>query len=356
VSPDHVIVTGGAGFIGSHLCEGLLAKGYAVTAIDNLASGCMKNLEPVADHPLFHFLERDICAELSPSDLPLGARYGVHGILHFACPASPVDFIRLDREILDVLSIGTRRMIELATAHDARLVLASTSEIYGEAASFPQKETDGGMVDLEGPSSCYVEGKRFSEASVFSAVRRGRLNGGVIRIFNTYGPRMRTDDGRLIPTLCTNALRGRPVMIEGDGRQTRSLCFVSDLVEGALRYLESPLTAPVNLGGQTEHSLIEIVEVLEKVAGRPIATEHVPPRSKDPLRRCPDLSRSRDFLGWSARVGLAEGLGLTLDFYDKSGFGHQEVPPAFALRVGKEDLGRLDRRGPVKTGRRTLDV
>jgi dTDP-glucose 4,6-dehydratase len=317
----HVLVTGGSGFIGSHLCEALLARGYAVTALDNLVTGRKQNLEIALRDPNFQFVETDVCRAIDEKSLPFIKAHGLAGVLHFACPASPVDFDRIPFEILAVDSIGTMNTVSLAAMHGARYLLASTSEVYGDPLVHPQSEDYWGNVNPIGPRACYDETKRFAEAYVSTAIRGGegkRLNGGIVRIFNTYGQRMRPDDGRVVPELCMQAIAGKPLTIHGDGRQTRSFCFVSDLVEGILRLFESSITEPVNIGNPQERTILEFAETVRKLAGASSPVQTGPARPDDPRRRCPDISRARKLLGWEPRVDLETGLRACLEYFRKA--------------------------------------
>jgi len=322
----HVIVTGGAGFIGSHLCERLLERGYFVTAVDNLVTGARKNLGAVLTNPRFQFIEADVSEAWPEKQMRFIDAHGVFGILHFACPASPVDFDRIPFEILAVDSVGTFHSVDLALRFKARYVLASTSEVYGDPLVHPQTEGYWGNVNSIGPRACYDEAKRFGEAVVSTAIRGvgrwggkenyGKLNGGMVRIFNTYGPRMRPDDGRVVPELCMQALRGEKSSIHGDGLQTRSFCYVDDLVEGILRYFESKLTVPVNIGNPKERTILEFAKVVHELAGSSAGISHLPARPDDPRRRCPDISRAQKELGgWEPKVSLHEGLAKTLEYF-----------------------------------------
>jgi dTDP-glucose 4,6-dehydratase len=315
----HVVVTGGAGFIGSHLCDALLARGYAVTAIDNLVTGREKNLDAARAAPgsagRFSFVKADVSEPIDESALPLLSRHGLAGVLHFACPASPVDFDRIPFVILKVDSLGTFNTVELARRHGARYLLASTSEIYGDPLEHPQKETYWGNVNTIGPRACYDEAKRFAEAVVSTSIRLQGLDAGIVRIFNTYGPRMRLDDGRVVPELARQALSGKPLTIHGSGRQTRSFCYVSDLVEGILRLFESSVKEPVNCGNPAERTILEFAEAVQTVAGVKLPLEMLPGREDDPNRRCPDISRATRLLGWKPEIGLEEGLRRTIESF-----------------------------------------
>lgn len=311
----HVLVTGGAGFIGSHLCEALLKKGYAVTAVDNFITGSRVNLEDLIGKPNFDFLEQDVCQPIDEKRLGLFKAHGLHGVLHFACPASPVDFDKIPFDILHVDSLGTMHTVEMAKRHRARYVVASTSEIYGDPLVHPQNEEYWGNVNTIGPRACYDETKRFAEAYVSTATRLAGLNGGMVRIFNTYGPRMRPDDGRIVPELCMQAIRGQALTVHGDGQQTRSFCYVSDLVDGIVRYFESSLTQPVNIGNPVERTVLEFAQVVSKLTSGKSEIRYLPGRQDDPKRRCPDITRARTLLGWEPKVDLETGLKASLEYF-----------------------------------------
>ena len=324
----HIIVTGGAGFIGSHLCDSLLSKGYAVTAIDNLVTGREENLEYAKKNPSFRYLKWDVCQALPESKIEFLNQLGLHGIFHFACPASPVDFDRIPFDILAVDSLGTMHTVDLAFRFKARYLLASTSEVYGDPLEHPQKETYWGNVNSVGPRACYDETKRFAEAYVSSAIRgqgtyRGNafqpLNAGIVRIFNTYGPRMRPDDGRVVPELCLQALKGENLTIHGDGQQTRSFCYVSDLVDGILRLFESEIKHPVNIGNPVERTIYDFaVAVQNCVGGNGVGKSQITKleaRPDDPKKRRPDITLARTLLKWEPKVSLEEGLARTVEYF-----------------------------------------
>jgi dTDP-glucose 4,6-dehydratase len=318
----HIIITGGAGFIGSHLCDRFLKEGYAVTAVDNFLTGRAENINHIND-PNFSFWQLNVAnpdLPLVELDFKLLREYGLHGVLHFACPASPVDFERFPREILEVDSIGTLAAIDIAKHHSARLILASTSEVYGDPQLHPQKENYWGNVNTIGPRACYDEAKRFAEAAVSSEQRWGGLNAGIVRIFNTYGPRMRLNDGRVVPNLCGQGLRGEAFTIHGDGFQTRSFCYVDDLVDGVFKLFESNVQIPVNIGNPQERSIRDFadwVNILTRGKGRDRSRVYHPPREDDPKQRCPDISRAKSLLGWEPKVGLEEGLSKTIAYFKK---------------------------------------
>jgi dTDP-glucose 4,6-dehydratase len=314
----HVLITGGAGFIGSHLCDLFLARGYAVTALDNLITGRVRNLESArlaGGESRFDFVEADASEPLDESKMKLIPRHGLHGVLHFACPASPVDFDRIPFEILKVGSLGTLNTVGLAQKHQARYLLASTSEVYGDPLEHPQKESYWGNVNSVGPRACYDESKRFAEAVVSTASRLKDLNAGIVRIFNTYGPRMRLDDGRIVPELIRRAIAGEPLTIHGTGQQTRSFCFVTDLVDGIFKLFESSIQEPVNIGNPTERTVLDFAEAVKRVTGASAEIVMQPARIDDPLRRCPDISKAKTLLHWNPRVDLDEGLRITAESF-----------------------------------------
>ncbi len=321
----HVVVTGGGGFIGSHLCERLLAEGYFVTAIDNFVTGSRENLNDVMKNPKFRLLECDVSLPIPKDKIEFLTTHGMSGLLHFACPASPVDFDKIPFEIMQVDSYGTFNTVDLAIQYGARYVIASTSEAYGDPLVHPQREDYFGNVNPVGPRACYDEAKRFGEALVSTAIRgvgqwNGKtkypaLNGGIVRIFNTYGPRMRPDDGRVVPELCMQALRGEPMTIHGEGKQTRSFCYVDDLVDGIYKYFQSSLSYPVNLGNPVERTILEFAEEVKFLTKSTVEIKKLPAREDDPRRRCPDITRARSELGWEPKVNLREGLGRTVDFF-----------------------------------------
>jgi dTDP-glucose 4,6-dehydratase len=298
------LVAGAAGFIGSHLCDRLLAEGRDVVGIDNLVTGRIENLAGALAQPRFRFVEHDVTTALPD----VGA---VDEIFHLASPASPTDFATIPLEILEVGSTGTKHLLQLAERHRARFLLASTSEIYGDPLVHPQPETYLGNVDSIGPRSCYDEAKRFAEA-ITSAYRRHRgVDTVIIRIFNTYGPRMRPDDGRVLTNFITQALRGEPVTLFGDGSQTRSFCYVDDEVGGIIAALRSGVAGPINIGNPAEITMREVAELVVELVGssseivtRPLPAE----REGDPVRRRPDITRARDLLRWAPTVPLREGL------------------------------------------------
>lgn len=315
---QHILVTGGAGFIGSHLCDRLLAEGFFVTAVDNYVTGRKSNLTETLKHERFRLIEWDVCKPIPEAQIEFLSRQGLKGLFHFACPASPVDFDKIPLEILAVDSIGTMHTVELALKYGARFMLASTSEVYGDPLVHPQPETYWGNVNSIGPRACYDETKRFAEAYVTSAVRAKKLNAGIVRIFNTYGPRMRPDDGRIVPELCMQALEGRPLTLHGDGQQTRSYCFVSDLVDGIFKLFQSGELGPMNIGNPQEYTVREFAQELLKLTESKSELKYLPARPDDPRKRCPDITRARQALGWSPRVELRVGLKSTIEYFRKA--------------------------------------
>ncbi len=304
-----IVILGGAGFIGSHLCDKLLDRGDEVVAVDSYLTGRAENLAHLRGNRRFQLLEWDICKPI-PVVGPLGA------VLNMASPASPIDYARLPLETLDVGSLGTRNGLELARRAGAVFLQASTSEVYGDPLEHPQRESYFGNVNPIGPRACYDEAKRFSEALVTSF---GRVHGTpyrLARIFNTYGPRMRKDDGRVVPAFVNQALAGQDFTVFGDGSQTRSFCYVDDLVRGLIALLDKGDERPVNLGNPREMTLIEFAAIVKRVAGqggKVVSTRPLP--ENDPKQRRPDITRARELLGWEPRVPLEDGLQPTIAWW-----------------------------------------
>lgn len=307
MSEQLVLVTGAAGFLGSHLCDALLAKGHRVIGVDNLSTGSLENLAHLTGEPRFVFEQRDITR---PFDLGR-----VDYVFNFASPASPVDYMRLGIETLLVGSAGTLNTLEIAKTYGAGYLHASTSECYGDPLVHPQVESYWGNVNPIGPRSVYDEAKRFSEAAVTAYQRYHGVNTHLVRIFNTYGPRLQPRDGRLISNLVMQALRGEPLTIYGDGSQTRSFCYCSDLIEGILRLSESNEHNPVNIGNPQEWTILECAQEVQAVVGLKSEIVFKPLPQDDPTRRRPDITRAQNLLGWSPKVALREGLERSMEYF-----------------------------------------
>jgi dTDP-glucose 4,6-dehydratase len=302
-----VVLTGGAGFIGSHLCDRLLAEGCEVLCVDNLLTGRRENIAHIAD-PRFTFLQHDITT-------PLFVDGPVDFVLHFASAASPVDYLAHPIKTLKAGALGTWVTLGLAKAKGARFVLASTSEVYGEPQVSPQPEDYWGYVNPVGPRGSYDEAKRFAEAMTMAYHRYHGVNTAIARLFNCYGPRMRPDDGRVIPTFLSQALRGEPLTVHGDGTQTRSFCYIDDLVEAIIRLMRSGVHEPVNLGNPEEIRVVDLARLIVELAGNGGPIVHTPRPQDDPTRRCPDITRARRLLGWEPRVPLRDGLIRTIRWF-----------------------------------------
>ncbi|MFI1392826.1 UDP-glucuronic acid decarboxylase family protein [Streptomyces griseoaurantiacus] len=306
------LVTGGAGFVGSHLCERLLDQGAEVVCLDNLATGSRGNVAAFEQRSGFRFVQGDVTDPAAVRSLP-GA---FDLVLHFACPASPVDYLRLPLETLEVGSAGTRNALERARRDGARFLLASTSEVYGDPLEHPQTETYWGNVNPIGPRSVYDESKRFAEALVTAHRQVHGTDTAIVRIFNTYGPRMRTGDGRAVPTFIAQALDGMPLTVAGDGGQTRSLCYVDDTVDGVLALAGAAgETGPVNIGGSDEITMLELARRVVELTGSSSRIRFVERPVDDPARRRPDTSRAREVLGWEPRTSWAAGLERTIGWF-----------------------------------------
>lgn len=302
-----VVVTGGAGFLGSHLCDSLLERGHRVVAVDNLSTGTLDNIQHLHNEPRFSFEEHDIC---KPFDF--GA---VSYVYNLASPASPPGYMKLGIETLDVGSIGTKNALELARKYNAGFLHASTSECYGDPEQHPQREDYWGNVNPVGPRSVYDEAKRFSEALVMAYHRYNNVNTHLIRIFNTYGPRLHPNDGRVISNLVMQALANKPLTVYGDGSQTRSFCFVSDLIDGMLRLGDSAEAMPVNIGNPHEFTILECAQVILDITGAKSEIVFEPLPQDDPKQRQPDITRAKQLLGWEPKVNLREGLSRSLDYF-----------------------------------------
>jgi dTDP-glucose 4,6-dehydratase len=304
------VITGGAGFLGSHLCDCLLERGWQVVCVDNLITGDESNVRKLLAHPKFELIRQNVSQYIEVPG-------PVDAVLHFASPASPADYLKYPIPTLKVGSLGTHNSLGLAKAKKAKYLLASTSECYGDPEVSPQPETYWGHVNPIGPRGVYDEAKRFAEAMTMAYHRAHGLDTRIVRIFNTYGPRMRLNDGRALPNFLYQALMGQPLTIYGDGRQTRSFCYVSDLVEGIYRLLESDEHEPVNIGNPQEITILEFAERIRQLVGSSEAIVFQPLPQDDPKRRCPDIAKARRILQWEPKVGLDEGLRLTLDFFRK---------------------------------------
>ncbi len=304
------LITGGAGFIGSHLCERFLERGHEVICVDNLITGSLSNIEHLRGHDRFTFLRHDVSHPLE-IDGPL------HNVLHFASPASPVDYLQYPIQTLKVGALGTHNTLGLAKAKNARFMLASTSEVYGDPEQHPQREDYWGHVNPIGPRSCYDEAKRFAEAVVMAYHRAHGVNTRIIRIFNTYGRRMRLDDGRVLPNFMGQALRGEPLTVYGDGSQTRSFCFVDDLVNGIEKLLDVEFHEPVNLGNPDEVTILQFAQEILALLGSKSRIEFKPLPQDDPKVRKPDITRARQLLGWEPLVPRSDGLRRTLDYFQQ---------------------------------------
>jgi dTDP-glucose 4,6-dehydratase len=305
---SRAVITGGAGFLGSHLCDRLLAEGHRVVCVDNLLTGRLDNIAHLRGRDDFEFFEHDVSR---PFELAGEIDY----VLHFASPASPIDYLELPIQTLKVGSLGTHNSLGLAKAKGARFLLASTSEVYGDPLVHPQPESYWGNVNPVGPRGVYDEAKRFAEAMAMAYHRYHGLAVRIVRIFNTYGPRMRIRDGRVVPAFLQQALTGEPLTVFGDGSQTRSFCYVSDLIEGIYRLLLSDLKTPCNIGNPHEMTILEFAETIRAKVGSasPIAFEPLP--VDDPKTRQPDITLARTALGWEPKVGLAEGLDSTIGYF-----------------------------------------
>jgi dTDP-glucose 4,6-dehydratase len=303
----HVLMSGGAGFIGSHLMDLLLADGHSVVVMDNLLTGSTRNLRHLEGNPKFRYIEQDVTKPFSINDK-------FDAVLHLASPASPKDYYEHPVATLDVGSIGTKNMLEIATRDNARFLLTSTSECYGDPLEHPQKETYWGNVNPIGIRSCYDESKRFAEAMVMAFHRKHGTRTTIARIFNTYGPRMQLKDGRVVPAFLDQALSGEPLTIYGDGSQTRSFCFVSDLVNGLYKLFMSEERLPVNIGNPAEITIKQFAETIQSQFGGS-TIEYRPLPEDDPKRRQPDITKARTVLAWEPKVLLADGLKQTIDYF-----------------------------------------
>jgi dTDP-glucose 4,6-dehydratase len=303
-----ILITGGAGFLGSHLCDRFLAEGYHVIAMDNLITGDLSNIEHLFGQEAFEFHHHDVSKYVF---VPGKLDY----ILHFASPASPIDYLKIPIQTLKVGSLGTHNLLGLARVKNARILIASTSEVYGDPEVHPQVEEYFGNVNPVGPRGCYDEAKRFQEAITMAYHTHHGLETRIIRIFNTYGPRMRLDDGRVLPAFLSQALRGENLTVFGDGSQTRSFCYVDDLVEGIYRLLLSDYPMPVNIGNPSEITIKEFGEEIARLTGVEFKPTYQPLPQNDPMKRKPDITKAKEILGWEPKVDRAEGLRRTLEYF-----------------------------------------
>lgn len=305
------LVTGGAGFIGSHLCDLLILRGHKVVCVDNLITGSEKNIGQLRGNPNFEFIQADVTKTFDHWPL------AISHIFHLASPASPADFAKIPEEIALVNSLGTINMLKLAVSSKAKILVTSTSEVYGDPKEHPQKENYWGNVNSFGPRSCYDESKRFAEAVTYIYLHKYGLDARLIRVFNTYGPRMRKDDGRVISNFINQALEKKPLTVYGDGKQTRSFCFVSDLVEGIYKamFTEGTKGEVINLGNPEEYRIIDLAQKVKKLTGSSseIVYQDLPP--DDPTQRQPDISKAKKILGWEPKVSVDEGLIKTIEYY-----------------------------------------
>ena len=304
-----VVVAGGAGFLGSHLCRSLLADGDEVVCVDNLSTGRLANIRDLTGHPAFAFVRADVSAG------PLCVRGRVDAVANLASPASPPDYHRMPLETLLAGSRGTEHTLQLAAQHGARYLLASTSEVYGDPEVHPQREEYWGNVNSVGPRSVYDEAKRYAEAVTMAYRRQYGDDTGIVRIFNTYGPGMRPEDGRVVTSFITQALNGDPLTIYGDGSQTRSFCYVDDLVRGLVAMLTSTAAGPLNLGNPVERTVLELARIVLEVTGSTSQVEFHPLPQDDPTRRRPDITRAREVLGWQPEISDVEGVRRTVEWF-----------------------------------------
>jgi dTDP-glucose 4,6-dehydratase len=310
MSPQRAVVTGGAGFLGSHLCDALLAEGWSVVVVDNLLTGRRSNIAHLRNEARFEFVEKDIC---EPFDVGK-----VDYVFHLASPASPVDYTIHGIPTLKVGSLGTFHALEVAQKYGAKYFVSSTSECYGDPLEHPQKETYWGHVNPIGPRSVYDEAKRFTEAVTMAYHRYHKVDTRIVRIFNTYGPRMQLNDGRVVPNFMKQALRGEPLTVYGDGNQTRSFCYVSDEIDGFLRLSKSDEHLPVNIGNPNEFTILECAQHVLKVTGSNSQIRHEPLPPDDPKQRRPDITKARHLLQWEPKIDLETGLRQSLDYFRKT--------------------------------------
>ena len=306
-----VVVLGGAGFLGSHLCDALLRRGDEVVAVDNFCTGSKDNVKHLASTKSFSLIDADICDEI-----PVAGKVDL--IFNFASPASPKQYLKMPLETLRVGSVGTENAIKLALQNNARLIMASTSEVYGDPLVNPQSETYFGNVNPLGLRSCYDEAKRFSEALLMAHHRTSKLNLGIVRIFNTYGPRLDPDDGRVVSTIITQAIVNHDLTIHGDGSQTRSFCYVDDLIRGIIALADSSEVGPINLGNNIEITVSKLAEMVLRICGSKSKVVFTQAMEDDPQQRCPDLAQAKDKLGWEPQVSVEDGLKKTIEWFKQN--------------------------------------
>jgi dTDP-glucose 4,6-dehydratase len=310
MTPPRALVTGGAGFLGSHLCDALLGEGWRVVVVDNLLTGRRANFLHLKNDCRFEFIEKDICQPFDPGP--------VDYVFHFASPASPVDYTVHGIATLQVGSLGTFHALDVARKYGAKYLVSSTSECYGDPLEHPQKETYWGNVNSIGPRSVYDEAKRFTEAVTMAYHRYHQVDTRIVRIFNTYGPRMQLNDGRVVPNFMKQALCGEPLTIYGTGHQTRSFCYVSDEIDGFIRLSKSDEHLPVNIGNPNEFTILECAQMVLKVTGSKSEIRHEPLPQDDPKQRCPDITKARKLLRWEPKIDLETGLRASLDYFRKA--------------------------------------
>jgi len=321
VANKRALVTGGAGFLGSHLCERLLSEGYSVLCMDNLRTGSLENVAHLEDEAHFEYTDHDVTSHIN-----VGGE--LDEVYHFASPASPKDFSRIPIPILKVGALGTYNSLGLALAKGACLMLASSSEVYGDPLVHPQREDYWGNVNPVGVRSVYDEAKRYAEAITMAYHRHHKVDTRIVRIFNTYGPRMRVDDGRMVPNFIQQALLGQPLTVYGEGTQSRSVQYVDDLIEGVLRLMWSTEDRPVNIGNPVEYSVRQVAEMILEISGSQSGIVQGPLPGDDPKQRRPDITRARETLGWEPRVPAEEGLKLTFEWFAQSLRPSEAVPSA----------------------------
>jgi dTDP-glucose 4,6-dehydratase len=321
VANKRALVTGGAGFLGSHLCERLLAEGCHVVCMDNLRTGSLENVAHLEGESHFEYIDHDVTSHINVAGK-------LDEIYHFASPASPKDFGRIPIPILKVGALGTYNSLGLALAKGARLMLASSSEVYGDPLVHPQREDYWGNVNPVGVRGVYDEAKRYAEAITMAYHRHHKVDTRIVRIFNTYGPRMRVDDGRMVPNFIQQALLGRPLTVYGEGTQSRSVQYVDDLIEGVLRLMKSAEDRPVNIGNPVEYSVRQVAEMILEIAGSQSGIVHEPLPEDDPKQRRPDITRARETLGWEPGVPAKEGLKLTFEWFAQRLSPSEAAPPA----------------------------